>query len=146
MYDVFQLLKFCQKFISISTFKGIIIFCFLLLINFKVDALPVCENVFVNNARESRQIIENILKKKRTHFDENEFQLLINIAHLLMEKFPISEYEYIGVGRSPTPIVALLEALIGFEVKQLPLTSFRHHSNKNMMTLVAGMYFEFQNR
>jgi hypothetical protein len=65
-----------------------------------------------------------------SHLDANQYQQIRDASIALMTKFPPKEYFYVGVGRSPAPIIAFLEnlAVRGDDVAiNFPASGVRSH-------------------
>ncbi|MBN8541239.1 MAG: hypothetical protein J0L82_12680 [Deltaproteobacteria bacterium] len=61
----------------------------------------------------------------------------------LMERFPPDKYVYVGIGKSPTPIIAFIKAIGGAEAAQsLPLTGIGPHGSfkKNEPQSIAKLH------
>lgn len=54
---------------------------------------------------------------------EDAYNIFRNVATTLLEKFPPNEYYYIGVGRSPAIVIAILETLNSKIAQSVPLSS-----------------------
>lgn len=44
-----------------------------------------------------------------------EYSAIRNTALAILRKYPPSEYLYVGIGRSPTPVIAAIQAILGTE-------------------------------
>ncbi len=146
MHDLNQFLNDFRIFDYQIIKKSFVIFMLLSHFCINASAVPICENSFIIDNYESRNNLVKISKKRYQFFDHNEFQILNEITRHIVKKYPLSDYEYLAIGRSPTPLVALIESQLGQEIRQLPISAFRSHKNKNIVTMSAGMYFQFQNK
>lgn len=74
-----------------------------------------------------------------------EYRVNKRIAEYIMSQYPPSEYFYLGVGASPTAIIAYLELVAGSnQVGHLPITSgkqikFMYDSNHYIVALMDGI-------
>ncbi len=57
--------------------------------------------------------------------DQEVFIKIRDLTLRILGQFPPDKYHYVGIGRSPTPIMALMEEL-GIEISQIPLTKFQY--------------------
>lgn len=61
--------------------------------------------------------------------ERREYENARDLALLVLEKYPVEIYTYVGVGRSVTPVVEVLRALQPNEVKILPLSNMYYRPN-----------------
>lgn len=61
---------------------------------------------------------------QREILTDEEYDLVKSLFHRLTKRYPPDEYYYIGVGRSPFPLIAFMQAY-GVEAGNLPLSGFR---------------------
>lgn len=55
-----------------------------------------------------------------------EYENARDLALFILNKYPVENYTYVGVGRSVTPVVEIIRALHPKEVKVLPLSNMYH--------------------
>lgn len=53
---------------------------------------------------------------------KNEFENIKSVSESILSKYPKNEYVYVGLDRSPTPIIAYLQTEDGTLVRNLPLS------------------------
>lgn len=66
-----------------------------------------------------------VCSKTQANIGFAEFLSIQNAAKNILKSFPKDEYAYIGVGRSPTPVIAYLQTESNVLAKNLPLSDFR---------------------
>lgn len=57
---------------------------------------------------------------------KKEFESIEKISRHILSNYPKEQYIYVGVGRSPVPIMAYLQSEAGTVVCNVPLTNFRY--------------------
>ena len=72
------------------------------------------------------------LELKEEHLIEDSYEEIRLLAYQLVSEFSPSRYLYVGVGRSPTPLIAFLQAIDRKVAINFPLSDF-HYSGKHMM-------------
>ena len=58
-------------------------------------------------------------------FIVGEFEEIQSVSEEIMTKFPPNQYFYVGVGRSPTPFMAYIQAIDPTASVNIPISSFR---------------------
>lgn len=58
-------------------------------------------------------------------FRTGEYEEVRNLVMEMVKRYPPSQYHYVGLGRSPTPVMALVRAL-GASTSNVPLSAFRY--------------------
>lgn len=79
----------------------------------------------------------------KSPFDlDKDLPTIKKVGDLILQNFPPSEYYYIGLGQSPTPIVAYLDAMGEthgeIKVDTLPLSNFRFHAWIDFLSFNPG--------
>ena len=62
--------------------------------------------------------------------DQEDFDQIQAVTLKVLRQFPPDKFHYVGIGRSPTFMMALMEEL-GIEVSQIPLTKFQYPTDSN---------------
>lgn len=57
---------------------------------------------------------------------DQEFDEIHRVTQTIVKQFPPDKYYYLGIGRSPAPILAVLQSAIPGSASQLPLTGFNY--------------------
>lgn len=64
---------------------------------------------------------------------KDEFTQVQTLAQQIMERYPPAQYHYLGLGKSPTPVMAYLQAYgerqPGISATNMPLSKFGHRSD-----------------
>src|SRR4051812_47669655 len=55
-----------------------------------------------------------------------DYQPVLNLSLRVLKQYPSSQYYYIGLGRSPTVVIAMTQAILGpLSARNLPLADMR---------------------
>lgn len=57
---------------------------------------------------------------------KKEFESIEKVSLYILSHYPKDEYIYVGIGRSPVPVMAYLQSEENTLIRNLPLTNFRH--------------------
>ena len=66
------------------------------------------------------------LDLEEEHLIENNYEEIRLLAYRLLSEFPPPRHLYVGVGRSPTPLIAFLQAIDRKVAINFPLSAFRY--------------------
>lgn len=71
-------------------------------------------------------LVCSLSRASSVDLERKEYENARDLALLVLDKYPVENYTYVGVGRSVTPVVELLRELHPNEVKVLPLSNMYH--------------------
>ncbi len=57
---------------------------------------------------------------------KKEFESIEKVSQYILSRYPREEYTYIGLGRSPVPVMAYLQSEENTLIRNLPLTDFKY--------------------
>ncbi len=66
------------------------------------------------------------LEPREEYLIESSYTQIRSLTHSLVTEFPPSKHIYVGVGRSPTPLIAFLQSIDKKAAINLPLSNFRY--------------------
>lgn len=84
-------------------------------------------NSFLSSALEACALVVSISKCITSRISNLEFYQIQKITLQITNQFPSEEYVYVGLGQSPTPILAYLKASGIEDAVNLPLSDFRSY-------------------
>lgn len=99
--------------------------------------VPTCIHLFQNTNTQSKPFFKRVItwiapdlepsrRQVLTTQLDASWQELSNISEVILRQFPPGKNIYLGIGRSPTPLLALFKEM-GVQALNLPLSHMRNH-------------------
>lgn len=74
---------------------------------------------------------------------DSEFAAVRNIGSQIIEKYSNNDFVYVGIGRSPTPFMALFQAMGLESIVNLPLSAMRSHPSTGVFQMLTNYSSKF---